>query len=71
MNGKEGILEWSFDEKSRNQVNFKCCSIVLFNYVFLHWHFGGDCKGVEFPNKFRLRSLEIGRWLMPLKYYVI
>ena len=71
MNGREGMVEWSFDEESRNGVDFKCCSIVFFNYVFLHWHYGGSLRGVAFPNKFRLRSLEIGRWRVPFKGYEI
>jgi len=71
MKGIKDRIEWSFDEEIRGQVNFKCCSVVLFNHVFLHWHFGGSFEGVEFPNKFRLRSFEIGGWTPPVKYYDI
>jgi len=71
MNGVRNIVEWSFDDKGGSQINFRCCSFVLFNYVFLHWHYGGSFNGMAFPHKIRLRSVEVGRWILPFKYYEI
>ena len=71
MRGIKNVFEWSFDKKSRSQVDFVCCTVCIFNYIYIHWHYRGSFKGVPFPKKVRLRSLEIGVWRVPLKEYEI
>jgi len=71
VKGIKNKVEWSFDEEARNGVSFVCCSVVVFNFIYLHWHWAGGHKERKFPKKFRLRSLEIGRWRVPLRCYEI
>ena len=49
---------------------WKCLSVKVFwGFIRIHYHFGPTEKYPK-PN-FRLRSIHIGRWRVPLKYYEI
>jgi hypothetical protein len=49
-------------------IGIKCYSFVIGN-IWLHWHFGGFCDGIEIKPKLRLRKLSIGNFNIPIKCF--
>ena len=47
-----------------------CKSIVIFNWILIHWHIGGiEDDGSKILPRFRLRAIYFGDWKVPLKFY--
>ena len=53
------------EKRVHDLINMKCYAIIILGYVCIHFHYGEHPDGDCYP-KFRLRSIYINKWQIPL-----